>query len=113
MKEFILLFRMDITTEELQPSQEQMGVYIQQWTKWINSIAKKGQLAEGGNHLSKQGRVLKPNTETINSPYIANQTSIAGYILILAKDINDATGIASKCPILKGENTSVEIREIG
>ncbi len=41
-----------------------------------------------------------------------NQTSVAGYIIIFAKDINVAIDIASKCPILNGENTSVEIREI-
>lgn len=30
----------------------------------------------------------------------------------MAKNLNDATKIAEKCPILKGENTSVKIREI-
>lgn len=112
MKEYILLFRMDITTEEAQPTEEQMSVYMQQWMKWINGIASKGQLAAGGNHLSKQGKVIKPNKEIIDSPYVADQLSVAGYILVFAKDIKGATAIASKCPILNGENTSVEIREI-
>jgi hypothetical protein len=31
----------------------------------------------------------------------------------MAKSLNDATKIAEKCPILNGENTSVEIREVG
>jgi hypothetical protein len=44
-------------------------------------------------------------------PYVLNKESIAGYIIILAKDMEDATSIAKKCPILQGEGTSVEVRE--
>jgi len=113
MKEFVLLFRMDITTEDAQPSKEQMNIYMQHWMEWINNIADKGQLADGGNHLSKQGRVLKPHNTVAEGPYVSDQISVAGYIIILAKNLNDATKIAEKCPILDGENTSVEIREVG
>jgi hypothetical protein len=35
----------------------------------------------------------------------------AGYLVILAKDMNEAVSIAENCPILAGEGTSVEIRE--
>lgn len=112
MKEFMLLFRMDILTKEAQPSKEQMTTYMEQWMTWINDIAENDQLAEGGNHLSPKGRLLKPNNEKIESPYVAENNSVAGYILVFAKNLDDATKIASKCPILKGENTSVEIREL-
>lgn len=111
MKEFVLLFRMDITTKNAQPTKKQMETYMQQWMSWINDIADNNRLADGGNHFSRQGRVLKPNNEVIETPYIANNNSIAGYIIILAKNLNEATKIAKKCPILNGQNTSVEIRE--
>ncbi len=52
MKEFVLLFRMNITTKEAQPTNEQMKIYMQKWIEWINYIADKGQLADGGNHFS-------------------------------------------------------------
>jgi hypothetical protein len=112
MKEFVLMFRMDITTKDSQPTKEQMNTYMQQWTEWINNIADKRQLADGGNHFSKQGRVLKPHDTITEGPYVSDQNSVAGYIIILAKNLNDATKIAEKCPILNGENTSVEIREV-
>jgi hypothetical protein len=111
MKEFVLMFRMDITNQKEQPTKKQMEVYMQQWMAWINEIEKNGQLAEGGNHFSKEGRVLKPNGEIIDKPHTANDISVAGYIIILADSIEEATRIAQKCPILNGENTSVEIRE--
>lgn len=111
MKEFVLLFRMDITNEKVQPTKEQMKIYMQQWTVWINKISENGQLADGGNHFSKEGRVLKPNGEIIEKPHTADDISVAGYLIILADNMNEAIKIAKKCPILNGENTSVEIRE--
>lgn len=113
MKEFVLMFRMDITTKDTQPLKEQMNIYMQQWMAWINNIDGKGQLADGGNHFTKQGRVLKPHNSVIEGPYVSDNNSVAGYIIIMAKSLNDATKIAEKCPILNGENTSVEIREVG
>lgn len=112
MKEFVLLFRMDITNKEAQPAKKQMESYMQQWMSWINEIADNDQLADGGNHLSRQGRVLKPNNEIIEAPHIADNNSVAGYIIILADNLDEATKIAKKCPILNGQNTSVEIREV-
>jgi hypothetical protein len=111
MKEFVLLFRMDITNNEAQPTKEQMKNYMQQWMQWISYISDKGQLADGGNHFSRQGRVLKPNNEVVDTPLIENNVSIAGYIIVLAQNLDEATMIAKKCPILNGQNTSVEIRE--
>lgn len=113
MKKFVFLFRMNITNKDAQPTKKQMELYMEQWMSWINEIADNGRLADGGNHFSGQGRVLKPNNEVIDRPHVADNSSIAGYIIILAKNIDDATKIAIKCPILNGQNTSVEIRETG
>lgn len=111
MKQFVLLFRMDITTPEAQPTPAQMETYMQQWMHWIESIDNNDQLADGGNHFSRQGRVLKPGNEMMETPYIAGRNSVAGYIVVFAKNMEEATMIARKCPILNGKNTSVEIRE--
>jgi hypothetical protein len=111
MKEFVLIFRMDIMTKEAQPSPEQMKLYMTQWMEWINDISAQGKLADGGNHLSRSGKVLRPKNSMTDEPYVSNKESVAGYIIILAKDIDDAVHIAKKCPILQGEGTSVEVRE--
>jgi len=58
MNEFVLLFRMDITNKEAQPTKKQMETYMQHWMSWINEIADNGQLADGGNHFSRHGRVI-------------------------------------------------------
>ncbi|HEY4787942.1 MAG TPA: YciI family protein [Bacteroidales bacterium] len=111
MKEFVLLFRMDILTKEKHPTSEQMKIYMEQWMEWINDISVKGQLANGGNHFLPTGKLIKGRDEIIDRPYVANEESVAGYIIILAKDLNDAVLIGKGCPILQGEGTSVEVRE--
>ncbi len=111
MRDFLLVFRMDITTPDAQPTPAQMEVYMKQWNEWTSSIAKQGRLV-GGNHLSVEGRVIKPNNEIEHRPYIENKESIAGYIIIHTMNFEEAVHIAKACPILLGEGTSVEVREI-
>jgi hypothetical protein len=111
MKEYVLIFRMDITGKHARPSTEQMQRYMESWAAWIGSIVAKGQLAEGGNHLSREGVLIRSNGKYMNSPYLAGHESVAGYIIIHARNMEDAVGIAQECPILEGEGTSVEIRE--
>jgi hypothetical protein len=111
MKEFVLLFRMDITSPEAQPSPRQMELDMVDWMEWIDYITDKGQLAEGGNHLSYSGKVIQPFNGIIEGPYTVKKESVTSYIIILAKDIDDAVHIAKKCPILQNEGNSIEIRE--
>ena len=111
MKEFVLLFRMDITTPGAQPTPEQMQLYMTQWREWISHIAALGQLAEGGNHLHPQGKVIYPNHKITDGPYTADRQSVAGYIIIKALDMDDAISLAQQCPILMGQGNSVEVRE--
>lgn len=112
MKQYMLLFRLDILSKDAQPNEKEMKVYMTQWMEWINWISEQGLLAEGGNHLMYTGKLLRPGNTVQDLPYSANKESIAGYILINAKNLVDATRIAKKCPILNGgPQNSVEIRE--
>jgi hypothetical protein len=112
MKEFILIFRMDIVTKELQPSKKRMSIYMKQWMEWINFISSEEKLAHGGNLLSKSGKVIRGKNLICDGPYASNKESVAGYIIVYANNFADAVKIGEKCPILQGESTSVEIREI-
>jgi hypothetical protein len=112
MKEYILIFRLDISNKEAQPTKEQMQQYMIQWKQWIDSIAAINQLTEGGNHLSPSGKVVKKNG--INDGIIIeNKVSVAGYILVKANNLKEAAELAKSCPILLAEDNSVEVREIG
>jgi hypothetical protein len=112
MNEFLLVFRMDITSKEAQPTPAQLETYMKQWAEWISDIARQDKLADGGNHLTTEGRVLKGNNVIIDGPYTEKKESIAGYIIIKAINFDEAINHAKACPILLGEGTSVEVREI-
>ena len=111
MKEFMLIFRMDLETAAAQPTQEQLDRYMADWMQWIGSIGERDLLADGGNHLAKTGCVLRKGSVQ-QSLYSADHESVAGYILIRSRDTAEAVEIASRCPILNGDGTSVEVREL-
>lgn len=112
MYEFVLILRMDITTKKTQPTPEQMEIFMKQWEEWIDDIAAKNKLADWGNKLSTEGRVIKPNDVITDGPYTEKRESIAGYIIIKATSFDEAVSIAKDCPVLQGEDTSVEVRKV-
>ena len=110
MKTYTLLFRLNITDKDKQPTPAQMNKYMEDWMHWINGIAAGGQLAGGGHHLSySTARVIRGKSVS-EGPYALNGEGVAGYIHVLAEDLDAATAIALKCPILDGDG-AVEVRE--
>ena len=111
MDEFILLFRMDITTKDILPSPEQLQVYMKQYHDWVGGIAAQNKFI-GGKGLSTEGKVLKPEHVITDGPFAEIKESIAGYIMIRARDFDDAVSLARDCPMLQGPGNSVEVRRI-
>lgn len=112
MKSYALIFRMDLVTPEKQPTNEQMKEYMKMWGRWINAMATKNQLLEGGNHFSKEGRVVRSAGQVAEGPYVAHAESVAGYVLVAATGFDEAVELAKSCPILAGNGNSVEVREL-
>lgn len=110
MKEYVLIFRLNIKDKTRQPGPEEMKTYMKAWTEWIHEISDHDQLADGGNHFSYTVAKVIRGSKVSDGPYLQQDEGIAGYIVILAKDIDSATAIALKCPILNGEGV-VEVRE--
>ena len=111
MKEYILLFRadyIDIATVSVLETKERND----RWMDWINRLEANDRLAEGGNHLNSGGKVMRSKGEITDGPYREEKKSILGYILIFASSLDEAVELAKDCPLLAGENTSVEVREI-
>jgi hypothetical protein len=111
MDEFVLLMRLDILTKEAQPSPEQLQVYMKQYRDWVGGIAAQNKFV-GGTGLSTEGRVIKSNNVITDGPFAEIKESIAGYIIIKAKDFDEAVSLAKDCPILQGGGNSVEVRQV-
>lgn len=111
MDEYLLLMRLDLLTREAQPSPEQLQVYMKQYHDWVGSIAAQNKFI-GGTGLSTEGRVVKSGQVVTDGPYAEIKESLAGFIRVKAKDLDDALAMAKACPILNGPGNSVEVRMI-
>jgi hypothetical protein len=111
MPTYALIFRMDLRPEAM-PSPDLLRSYMESWGRWTESIEAEGKL-EGGNHFDPTGWVLRSGGRRSEGPHVSGGESVAGYLLVRAADAADALRIASACPILEGEGTSVEVRPAG
>lgn len=110
MKNFLLLFRADITNVR-RGTPEEMQALAQRWMDWIGSIASQGKLVDRGNRLEPTGRVVKGSALVTDGPYTEIKESIGGYTLVKAESYDDAVELAKGCPVLTvGGN--VEVREL-
>ena len=100
MNEFVLLFRLDIINKEAQPSPEQLQAYMKQYHDWVGGIAAQNKFVEGKG-LSTEGKVLKANNIITDGPFAEIKESIAGFIIIKAKDLEEAVSLSKDCPMLK------------
>jgi hypothetical protein len=111
MKEFLLVFRRDFVSKAPQLSPEQMQGMMKPWQDWMGSLAAQNKLANPGNRLADEGKVVKPNNVITDGPFVEIKEAIGGYIVIRANSIDEAAELSKGCPILMmGGN--VEVREV-
>jgi hypothetical protein len=85
--------------------------YLNDWHHWISGL-KESTCLENGNHFSTKAKVLHSDGSETLGPFLNQELSIAGFLIISCADIESASKYAQKCPILKGEGNRVEVREI-
>ncbi len=109
MNEFLLIFRRDFSTREIQPSPEEMQQHLQHWQQWFGKLSARDKLARPLQRWDGKGVIVASNKEVTNGPYAEIKESIGGMILVKAADYNEAAEIAKECPVLE-LGGSVEIR---
>lgn len=109
MNEFLLIFRRDYATKEVQPSPEELQQHLQQWKEWFEGLAAQDKLARPLQSWDAQGRIVTNTKGVTNGPYAEIKESIGGLIIVKAKDYDEAAEIAKGSPILQLGGT-VEIR---
>lgn len=92
-------------------SPEEMQTSMQKWMDWIGGIAAQGKLADRGNRLAHDGRVVKPAQVVTDGPYIETKESVGGFIVVRAESLDEAAEMALGCPILQAGG-NVEVRQI-
>ena len=92
-------------------SPEQMEQRMKTWMTWMDGLAKKGTLV-GGEPLQNTGKQISGKKKVVtDGPFVEAKESVGGYLIVNAKDINDAVEISKSCPIFEFDG-HVEVRPI-
>jgi hypothetical protein len=109
MSEFVLIFRRDYKTADIQPTPEQFQEHLKLWQEWYGSLASADVLARAPQRIEAAGKVVRVGAIT-DGPYSEIKESMGGFVIVKADDYDEAEEIAESCPILE-LGGSVEIRQ--
>jgi hypothetical protein len=113
MEKFMLVFHSPQTQEAafMEMSPQAVQAEIQKWNVWIGGIAEQGKfigtdaLAPVGKTMTKGGQVVT------DGPFTEGKEIVGGYMLLNAKDIDEAVELSKGCPLFDSNGT-VEVRPI-
>ena len=109
MEEFIILIREDMSGQENMPEVD-FEAEIQAYVEWVEEMSKTGNYISG-DPLKPAGRYIHKDNFASDGPFIESKEAISGYVLIKAKDLDEATALAKKCPIFESGG-AIELRPI-
>ena len=95
-------------------SPEQMQQITKKWMDWKDTLEKNGHIHQFGERLDGSGKVIRSggrgkDISVTDGPYVEVKDFVQGYLMVEAKDIDEAVKLAKSCPILETDGT-VEIR---
>ncbi|HLI29491.1 MAG TPA: YciI family protein [Terriglobia bacterium] len=109
MAKFMVLFRSNPAAYR-SISPEQMQQVTKKWMDWKDALEKNGQIEQLGERLDGTGKVVRGKAKAVtDGPYVEIKDFIQGYMLLNAKDLDQAVELSKGCPVLEGDG-SVEIR---
>ena len=109
MEKFIYLFRGGMEGHGLSP--EDMQAHMQKWMNWMKSLGEKG-IMVSGEPLQTIGKQVSGTKKVVtDGPFVEAKEMVGGYLIVNAKDIDEAVEISKGCPIFN-EDGKLEVRPI-
>src|SRR5262249_6096161 len=107
------LFRHDEkSAREAMGTPERAQQSLQAWMTWIRDLEAKGHLKDRGQPLERTGKVVRGRARTItDGPYAEAKDLVLGFIVVQARDLDQAAELAGGCPMVEGGG-AVEIRPV-
>lgn len=110
MEKFMYLFRGQEDRQSNQ-TQAQTEEHMKKWGAWMGQLAQDGKLV-GGEPLHTVGKQVNGTAKTVtDGPFVEAKEVVGGYLIVNAKDIDDAVELSKGCPIFE-HNGKVEVRQI-
>jgi len=112
MSDFLYLYRLPAESGSAPDSPQQMQERLKKWTAWLADLDSKGHVKNRGNPLASTGAVVTDRKGAVNDgPYAESKDIIVGYTIVEAKDLAQATKLATGCPVFEAGGV-VEVRPI-
>jgi hypothetical protein len=114
MSDFVFLFRSTAADQhEAMGTPERAQRSMQAWVAWIGDLEKKGHLKNPGQPLERSGKVVRGKEKAVtDGPFAEAKDLVMGFIVVEAKDLEQAVTLAQDCPMVTGGGGSVEIRPV-
>lgn len=111
MNKYLLLYRSPAqASAEFEPSPEQMQEMMAQWAAWKEKF--KENILDMGDGLTHEGRVLGPEGDVTDGPFIEAKEVIGGFSIVQAESFEQALDISRACPVRFMPGNSVEVRQM-
>jgi hypothetical protein len=111
MEKFMLLFRGGEHHASNAQESQAAADNMQEWMNWMGDLGQKGILV-GAEPLQPTGKQVTGKNKTVtDGPYEEANETVGGYLIVNAKDIDEAVEISKGCPIFN-ENGKVEVRPL-
>jgi hypothetical protein len=113
MSDFVYLFRAtEADQREAMGTPERAQRSMQAWLAWIRELEAKGHLKNPGQPLDRSGKVVRGQKKMVtDGPYAEAKDLVLGFIIVEARDLEEALDLSLGCPMLDGSG-SVEIRPV-
>ena len=97
MNQFLIIVRgSDHSVASPEEMQKRMGLF----GEWVQKVLD-GRYVSGAPLEEADARLLKSRTEMVtDGPFIESKEMISGYVVIQAKDIEEAVELTKQCPLL-------------
>lgn len=105
----MLLIREDISLTANR-SEEEMQEEINEYTRWVESLAATDNYI-AGDPLESEGRFMESDSVHSDGPFIESKEAVTGYILIKAKDLDEAVALGKGCPVFR-HGGKLEVRPV-
>lgn len=92
------------------PEPDRMAERVREYADWAQDLAASGRLV-AGEKLADDGVLLSAEGASRDGIPIADEGAVAGYFVIAANDLEEATSIAATCPHLR-YGGSISLRRI-
>lgn len=110
MEKFLFIIREDLNKLK-NWSEEERYNGVREMDKWVKTLVQNGNFISG-DALHIKGNYVKKDLVLSDGPFIEAKEGISGFILVTAKNLNDAVSIAQTCTLVKRGDMAIEVRPL-